>query len=128
LQRILTRAILRYYDNGLDSRVRTARRELENTLADLRQEVLDEHNSEISALRQRYEEIRAEFAARVADYNIDLSALWTTITEDLQARTPDLDEFPIPEAEEGDELGDGLYNSERSYLEQIEVYKAFQGK
>jgi hypothetical protein len=128
LQRILTRAILHYYDNGLDSRVRTARRELEDTLADLRQEVLTEHDSEISALRQRYEEIRAEFAARVADYNVDLSALWATITEDLQARTPDLDEFPVPQAEEAEELGDGLYNSERSYLEQIEVYKAFQGK
>lgn len=31
-------------------------------------------------------------------------------------------------AEEGDEIGEGLYNSERDYLGQIAVYKEFQGK
>ena len=54
--------------------------------------------------------------------------LWAAITEDLQVRTPDLDEYEVPQAEEAEELGEGLYNSTRSYLEQIEVYKAFQGK
>lgn len=128
LERILVRAIHHYYDNMLDSRVRDARRELESTLADLRQDVLDEHEMEVSALRTRYEAIRDEFAQRVADYNVDLSELWSTITEDMEGRTPDLDEFPVPEAEEAEEMGDGLYNSERTYMDQIEVYKAFQGK
>jgi hypothetical protein len=128
LERILVRAIRQYYDTSLNNRVYDARRELERTLIDLRQEVLEEHNSEIEALRNRYEAIRAEFAQRVQDYNEDLSSLWATITEDMQGRTPDLDEYPIPDGTEADELGDGLYNSDRSYLEQIEAYKAFQGK
>ena len=94
----------------------------------VRRDVLSTHIVEISELRRRYEAIRAEFAQRVADYNRNLGVLWETITEDLQAQTPDLDEYPIPQGKKAEELGDGLYNSQRDYLEQIEVYKQFQGK
>jgi len=128
LERILVRAIHLYYDTGLSSRVFEARRELERNLATLRQEVLDEHNNEITTLRTRYESIRSEFAQRVQDYNMDLAASWSVIIEDLEARTPDLDEYPIPEADYADELSEGLYNSDRGYLEQLDVYKQFQGK
>lgn len=128
LERILVRAIERYYDGSLNRRVHEARRELERDLVPLRQEILDAHEDEIVTLRNRYEAIRAEFAPRVRNYNEDLSVLWSVITEELEARTPDLDEYPIPEAQEADEMGEGLYNSERSYLEQIDTYKAFQGK
>jgi hypothetical protein len=128
LERILTSAILRYYDNGLNDRVSAAIGELARDVEVVRRDVLSTHIVEISELRRRYEAIRAEFANRVADYNRDLGVLWETITEDLQAQTPDLDEYPIPTGREAAELGEGLYNSQRDYLEQIEVYKQFQGK
>ena len=38
------------------------------------------------------------------------------------------DDYLIPEAHEADEIGEGLYNIERDYLEQNEVYKSFRGK
>jgi len=128
LERILTSAILRYYDNGLSDRVSAAIGELARDVEVVRRDVPSTHSGEISELRRRYEAIRAEFAKRVADYNRNLGVLWETITEDLQAQTPDLDEYPIPTGREADELGEGLYNSQRNYLEQIEVYKQFQGK
>lgn len=37
-------------------------------------------------------------------------------------------DYPLPEAHQAREIGDGLYNSERGYLEQIDAYKQFQGK
>lgn len=128
LERILLHAIGRYYDRGLETRVDDARQDLERELAKVRQEVLDEYDDEIASLRNRYEAIRTEFAQRVSAYNEDFSALWNEIGADLHTRMPDLDEFSIPEPEEADELGDGLYNSQRSYMDQLEAYKAFQGK
>jgi len=46
----------------------------------------------------------------------------------MDAASIDIADYPVSEAEEGDEIGDGLYNSERDYLEQIDAYKKFQGK
>ena len=56
-----------------------------------------------------------------------LQAVWLVIDREMEDQMPDLDDYPRPEAEEATELGDGLYNSERDYLEQIDAYKAFQG-
>lgn len=39
---------------------------------------------------------------------------------------PDLSEYAVLEPVIAQEIGDGLYNSERDYLEQIEAYKQFQ--
>ena len=38
------------------------------------------------------------------------------------------DDYLPPEANEGQEIGAALYDSRRSYLEQLAAYKAFQGK
>jgi hypothetical protein len=47
---------------------------------------------------------------------------------ELDVSLPGLDAYGVPQPHVYDELGDGLYNSERDYLEQIEAYKQFQGK
>jgi len=47
---------------------------------------------------------------------------------DLAASMPDVANYPVPGPVFGDEIGAGLYNSDRDYLEQIEAYKQFQGK
>lgn len=65
-----------------------------------------------------------------ADLEIELGDLgiWQAINAGLRDREPSIEDYPRPEAQEGDELGDGLYNSGRDYLEQIDAYKQFQGK
>lgn len=41
---------------------------------------------------------------------------------------PNLANYQIPEADEGNEHAEALYDSERDYLAQLAAYKAFQGK
>jgi hypothetical protein len=128
LQRILVGYIERYYDASLDERTAEARAELERTLRMTRREVLDQHREEIEAVQAELEAIRAELGPRMQQYGQHLSTLWQALSDDLRAATPDVDDYPLPDAREAQEIGDGLYNSHRDYLGQIEAYKAFQRK
>jgi hypothetical protein len=47
---------------------------------------------------------------------------------ELNRSVPPLEQYPLPYPMYSDEIGDGLYNSERDYLHQLEAYKEFQGK
>jgi len=46
----------------------------------------------------------------------------------LDQNRPDLSAYPIPDAEEAEELSGQLFNSERNYIDQLKAYKDFQGK
>lgn len=128
LQRVLRRYIERYYDTDLDNRTRQQKRELEGQLAAIRASVVNRHSAEVAQVKAELEAIRQEFAPRMEAYSTHLQELWQAISDDLQAEAPDLDEYAIPEGREAEEIADGLYNSERDYLDQIDVYKQFQGK
>ncbi len=75
-----------------------------------------------------HEQLRREFAGRMEDYGRRLSVVWQAMRDHLRANMPNLQDYPVPEAEQAWEIGDGLFNSERDYLSQVAVYKAFQGK
>lgn len=128
LARVLTKHILRYYDEGLYRHVDRVRQGLSRELESIRGRVLDQHSSEIDALQQEYGAIRGEFQARLAEQTERMVALWRSIAAGLREQEPDLDDYPIPEAREADELDGSLYDSERDYLEQLSYYKLFQGK
>ena len=53
---------------------------------------------------------------------------WLAIRQDLGLSLPYLDNYALPQPAYVEEVGDGLYNTERDYLEQLEAYKTFQGK
>ncbi len=128
LRRILTTYIEHYYDTDLDSRTSQARRELERDYTQIRFNVLRTYADRIEELRAKHEQIQTLVGATMQEYAAGVRSLWGEIAKDLQERSPDLDEYLIPEADEASEIGDGLYNSQRSYLEQLEAYKRFQGK
>ena len=128
LAEILTREIGRYYDARLTARVTQARQRLERVLNDERQAVIAAHAAEIDELGAEYAALRNDFDGRVADLASRLRALWAVMADDLEGRAPDIDDYPIPQAEDADERPEPLYDSEREYLEQIDAYKAFQGK
>lgn len=48
--------------------------------------------------------------------------------QELDLSVPDLSYYPLPQPACYGEIGDGLYDSGRDYLNQLEVYKVFQGK
>ncbi len=128
LARILRSHIERYYDTSLETRTREAREQLERDLRTIHREALQRHQEEIAALRAELADIHADFAPRMQVYGERLQSLWQAISADLAAAAPDLADYPLPEAREARELGEGLYNSQRDYLEQIDAYKGFQGK
>ncbi len=128
LQRILRTYIESYYDTNLERRTRAARSVLEQDLQQMRHETLERYMNQVDERRQELEQIRADFGPRMQKYSDKLQLLWQEMSDELKASTPDLDEYPLPEAEAATEIGTGLYNSERDYLEQIDVYKSFQGK
>ena len=128
LRRILTGYIERYYDTDLDSRTREAREQLEQDYTQIRRDVMAQYEDRIDDLRAKLEEIRTLAGPEMDEYATDVRALWEEISDELKAQTPDLDEYLIPEGDEANEIGTGLYNSQRDYMEQLEVYKQFQGK
>jgi hypothetical protein len=131
LRRIVETAILRYYDVDLGRDTRLARSEFVEHLEALQQSIYSEF-PELQMLRNEYDALVDEFGPRLQALNDGIKHTWRDINRRLEEELPDFEEYleynPIPECKFANELGDGLYNSKRSYLEQLAVYKKFQGK
>jgi hypothetical protein len=135
LERILTREVERYYDRTLDRRIWRRNVEVETELVRIDGRVRERHADEIAALEAARGEIVAEverMRARIAEMESALEAqaepLFETMTEELEAEAPDVDDYEWPEPKDGDEDPDPLFDSTREYLDQIDRYKAQQGK
>jgi hypothetical protein len=50
------------------------------------------------------------------------------IADELSANAPDVGEIEWPEPAEGDEAIDPLFDSTRTYVEQMDCYKSFQDR
>jgi hypothetical protein len=57
-----------------------------------------------------------------------VSDFWRAISREMSKRMPDIDDYPIPEGKVCDESAGSLFDSQRNYLEQLHIYKEFQGK
>ena len=139
LREILVREIERYHDDDIDQDVEDAAREVGHELAALRAEVVARHqvaldavrkelrgtvgrcNAELSAIVKRYAKPYREIGRR-------FNRLQKIIAAELQRKAPDLDLVDWPEPADGDEDGDPLFDSGRDYVEQIDRFKAHQGK
>jgi hypothetical protein len=117
-----------YYDLTLTERVERVRLQLEHDLASIKQMVLSRYAPEIASLRSEHARLQADFAGRMEGYSQALKSVWLAMKSELDVSLPGLDAYGVPQPHVYDELGDGLYNTERDYLEQIEAYKQFQGK
>src|SRR6266480_70664 len=128
LQAVLSRYIECYYDSSLDERITQARAALENDLGVVWQQVAGRYADDVEALRSEYEQLQREFEGRMAGYTQRVQGLWQAMRQELDVSVPDLGYYPLPQPECYGEIGDGLYESSRNYLEQLEAYKVFQGK
>jgi hypothetical protein len=128
LESILREHLDCYYDKTLSSRVWRAEERLRDELDSIQADIYQDYQDEFDALQMEYERIRADFQDRMASYTERQQALWQVIREQLSSMCPDITDYPIPEANEAEEIGEGLFNSLRSYKEQLIAYKEFQGK
>jgi len=128
LQAVLSGYLNCYYDLTLDERVAQARAVLERDLGTVWHQVVEGFAPDLNALRSEYEQLQREFAGRMTGYSERLQGLWHAMKSELDLSVPQLERYPLPYPIYTQEIGDGLYNSERDYLEQLEAYKEFQGK
>ena len=101
---------------------------LERDLGTVWHQVVEGFAPDLNALRGEYEQLQREFAGRMAGYSQRMQGLWQAMKSELDLSIPQVEHYPLPQPLYTEEIGDGLYNSERDYLEQLEAYKEFQGK
>ena len=118
----------RFFDHELNDRVEDAKEKLQADLKAIRDSVIARHEDEIAELRRAHREIRRIFDQRIKPHGERVSSLLKRIVNELDSHAPDLDDYPIPGAEEGQEIGEPLFDSSRNYFTQLAVYKKFQGR
>jgi hypothetical protein len=128
LAQVLSYYLDHYYDGTLDERVEQQREALRAQLGVIWQQVMGNYQPEVAALRAEYEQIRMDVQARLGTFSERLRGLWQAMRQDLSAYYDIAEQYPVPEANRGQESGNGLYNSQRDYMEQVEAYKQFQGR
>jgi hypothetical protein len=128
LAQVLSYFLDHYYDGTLEGRIQEQRQALQQQLSVAWQQVMGSYQQEVSELRAEYDQIRADLETRLGGFSERLRSVWQAMRRDLNEYTSIVENYPVPEASWGQELGEGLYNSLRDYMEQVEAYKQFQGR
>jgi hypothetical protein len=124
LVRILRAEIGRYYDDDLDERISEAAMEVEAQIADINADVRERHADSLAALDAE----RNALAAAIVAFEEKARPILEEIKQDLADEAPDVEDIDWPEAEEGEDDDDPLFDSTRDYVDQIARYKVHQGK
>jgi hypothetical protein len=98
--------------------------EIESELDDMTVLVHKHHAEAIAKLETE----RKAVIATIRSFKRKAAPILREIQNDLDAQAPDVDEYDWPEPAEGDEDPDPMFDSTRSYLDQMERYKQHQGK
>jgi hypothetical protein len=135
LARILEAEIGRYYDATLEDRIDEAVSEAEAEIEAFEDDIRERYADEIEAIESDVDALNeeiSEFVERVREREQDIAEraapLIRRIERDHMEIKPEAGAFDWPEAEEGDEDEDPLYDSTRSYIGQIDRYREHQGK
>jgi len=123
MAKLLEQEIDRYLDPTLTERVAATRWRLASRLRQIQEKVTEPHQEEIDELTSDYEVIVADLGA----WERSAEDLWSTITEEMEEKEPDLDEFQKPTPRPADEPdGFVLFDSKRDYLTQLDRYHEWQ--
>ena len=126
LRNILVAEIERFLDPEFEDHWSEFEDEAQEKLGAIEQAELGEHADDLAVLQARLDALRDE----ARELEIDLSIINETIRAGMMSRAQgvigiDLD---VPEPCDADEWEEPLFDSARDYVEQIDAYKAFQGK
>jgi hypothetical protein len=128
LSTILIDAILQYYDTGLESKLRQARRDLDRDLQNDQQDALGELKRDLQNLEARFDEITDQYQEDLEDLQKDLEQIKGQMLTRLHqvSQAFDLSQYPIPEGKEATPTPNRLYNSARTYRHQLRFYHAYR--
>jgi hypothetical protein len=124
LRQIVEKEIQRYRDASLVHRFSQAVQPVNERMRDATESVLTSYSDDLKAVRAAYEDLEK----RVESWQSTTAELWQRIADDLAAAAPSIGDVDWPEAVEGAEQADPLFDSRRSYVQQIDRYKAHQGR
>ncbi len=127
LEMILSQYVEGYYDTTLAERVHEARAQVEQGLSELWQQVTGRFREDVAVLHEEYTQLEQDFGARMEGYANRVRTTWQAIQSELNVTAPDIVPW-LPSVYRGTEVGEGLLNTDWDYLEQIDVYKLFQGR
>jgi len=128
LRKIVVDAIRKYKDRTLTDRVADARAQLNEDLSEIEEEVIAEYQLDLDLLEQRYLALEEQLQEQAGALGDEVRGVYHAIQKELAERAPDINDYEIPIAEDADEIKDPLFDSERTYLDQLKRYKDFQGK
>jgi hypothetical protein len=140
LENLIREAVAPYRDEGLADRLAEAEAEAQTALDDAWQDATADIREELDEVEEQAREILAKYEERLAALDEELQAELAPLKERLtqewqamagvcQAFDPDLPSRPEaePDIDESDE-DDWLFSSDRTYLEQLRVYKERRGE
>jgi hypothetical protein len=122
LRKIVERAIWRHYDSTLHTRVREARRPIEEAIADAEAEVAEQFAEQVEALQADL----SATAAQVRELRSRISEVWEEYRQALRDAAPSLAGVGIPRARNESDHLTPLFDSRRDYLTQLDFYRAWQ--
>ncbi len=123
MAKLLEQEIDRYLDPTLRERVSEVRWKLNRQLREIEETVTESHQEGIDELTLAYEGIVAD----LEDWERGAEDLWSTITEEMEEKEPNLEEFEKPKARPANEPdGFVLFDSKRGDLSQIDAYHEWQ--
>lgn len=136
IARIVEQEVCRYIDPTLSSRCRSTYWDVERWLRDHSEEIREPFEEDISGINQRYVDIRKmlqdaidEAKDDMADLRDDAIKLWDQVAKKLEeSGIPEISEESIPFARAATPPAAPLFDSRRDYLDQIDHYRAWQGK
>jgi hypothetical protein len=124
LESILLREIRRYHDADLADRIDDVVMNAHAEIDEVNAAVHKRHAKAIAALEAE----RKKLAKAVKAFEAKAKPVLREIERDLNAEAPDVDAYDWPEADDGDEDDDPLFDSTREFVEQIDRFKEHQGK
>jgi hypothetical protein len=125
LRNILTAEIDRYLDPEFREDWERVAANVESDLEDATDSVRETFAEELAPFNERYQRIRADLDALLADVQPVFDRMADALTEEGDIILANAD---FPEPPEADEDPDPLFDSSRDYIEQIDRYKEHQGK
>ncbi len=128
LRTIVRDVVLRYYDEWLDSSGTMNKHGYEDELGVVGRDIARSYRDELDALEEEHDELEKLFGERFAHYSREVQDLWARMRLDMEENIPENSMYPVPQGKIAKELDDGLYNSQRSYMEQVKAFKQYQQK
>ena len=126
MAKIVEAEVCRYIDPSLTARLTAANSAFQRRVKAAEQEVHERFD--ISDIEGRLDELVSNFMADREALQDEGSTMWAEIAAQLKARAPRFDPVDLPAPRHATPPEAPLFDSKRSYLEQIDHYRNWQGR